>query len=131
MFETVAWQLRAARTVPLIATVVIRNLDFTDATFRMEVRDRRDGGALRAELDTVSTASEQGVRVISVDTSGDLPVTTLGIRIDETTMEAMPDHPSDPGENYSIWWGMHITPDGGTKFHAFDGPFVLLASTPA
>lgn len=122
--------LRGARSAALIETIVIDGLDLTDAEFRLEVRDRRDGGDLRAALDTVATASAQGVRVVDVDSSGALPVTTLGIRINETVMEAMPAAP-EPGDDVTLWWGMHITPDGGTKFLAFDGPFTIEASTPA
>lgn len=130
MFDTVAWHLRAPRTVALPATATIRNVDLTGATFLLEIRDRRDGGALRASLGTASSAAEEGVRVASVDTSGALPVTALSILINETTMEAMPASP-DPGTDYDIWWGMHITPAGGIKFLAFDAKFTLVASTPA
>lgn len=131
MFPTVRnAPLRGARSAALIETIVIDGLDLTDATFRLEVRDRRDGGTLRAGLDTVTTASAEGVRVVSVDTGGALPVTTLGIRINETTMEAMPDAP-EPGDDVTIWWGMHITPNGGVKFLAFDSTFTVEASTPA
>lgn len=136
MFPTVRTApLRGARSAALIETIVIDGLDLSGATFRLEVRDRRDGGDLRAALDTVSSASAQGVRVVDVDTSGDLPVSTLGIRINETTMEAMPAAP-EPGDDVTIWWGMHITPDTGlypgtVKFLAFDGIFTVEASTPA
>lgn len=135
MFPTVRGAkaaLRGARSAAFVDTIVIDGEDLTDAVFRLEVRDRRDGGELRAGLDTVASAGAEGVRVVSVDTSGDLPVTTLGIRINETTMEAMPGEADglDPGEDVTIWWGMHIT-DGGLKFLAFDGPFTVEASTPA
>lgn len=131
MFPTIrSAPLRGARSAALIETIVIDGLDLTGATFRLEVRDRRDGGALRAALDTVVSLSAEGVRIVSVDTSGTLPVTTLGIRINETTMEAMPDAP-EPGDDVSLWWGMHITPSGGVKFLAFDSTFTVEASTPA
>lgn len=130
MFPTVRTApLRGARSAALVETIVIDGIDLTGATFRLEVRDRRDGGALRAGLDTVVSAAAQGVRIVDVDTSGALPVTTLGIRINETVMEAMP--VGDPGEDVSLWWGMHVTPAGGTKFLAFDSKFTVEASTPA
>ncbi|WP_375290416.1 hypothetical protein [Qipengyuania sp.] len=130
MFPTIrSAPLRGARSTALIETIVIDGLDFTGATFRLEVRDRRNGGSLRAGLDTVSSASAEGVRIVEVDTSGDLPITTVGIRINETTMEAMPT--GEPGEDVNIWWGMHITPAGGTKFLAYDSIFTIEASTPA
>lgn len=134
MFPTVRTApLRGARSAALIATIVIDGVDLTGATFRLEVRDRRDGGELRAGLDTVSSAASEGVRIVDVDTSGALPVTTLSIRFNETTMEAMPTegNGSEPGDDMPLWWGMHITPAGGIKFLAYDSTFTVEASTPA
>lgn len=134
MFATVNAPLRGARSVALTAPeaeFIIRGLDFTGAQFRMEVRDRRNGGVLRAALDTVTSAAAQGVRLVSVETIDGIPVSKIHARINETTMEAMPTDPADPGTDVSIWWGMHITPAGGLKFLAFDGPFIVEASTPA
>ena len=130
MFPTVRTApLRGARSVALTETIVIDGLDLTGATFRLEVRDRRNGGQLRAGLDTVASGAAEGVRIVDVDTSGELPVTTLGIRINETSMEAMPE--TEPGENQVLWWGMHITPSGSPKFLAYDSTFTVEASTPA
>lgn len=129
MFETVTATLKGVRTAPLVepeGQIVLNGWDFTGATFRLEVRDRRNGGALRAGLDTVASAAAEGVRIVSVETADGIPVTTLGIRINETTMEAMPE--GEPGEDVELAWGLHITPSGGTKFQAFDGPFIVKAS---
>lgn len=134
MFATVNAPLEGARSVALTAPeaeFIIRGINFTGAQFRLEVRDRRNGGVLRAALDTVTTASAEGVRLVSVETIDGIPVSKIHARINETTMEAMPLDPADPGADVSIWWGMHITPTGGLKFLAFDGPFIVKASTPA
>lgn len=130
MFETVTAPLEGWRTNPLIETIVLNGWDYTGATIRLEVRDRRDGGALRAGLDTVASAASEGVRIASVTTAGVIPTTTLVIRINETTMEAMPAAP-EAGDDIPMVWGMHITPLGGLKFMAFDGPFTVKASVPA
>lgn len=130
MFQTARGvRLRGSRSAALTATIVVKGVDLTGAAFRLEVRDRRDGGQLRAGLDTVASAAIEGVRVASVDIVDTVPVTTLGIRINETTMEAMP--VTEPGEDSQIVWGLHITPAGGLKFQALDGPFIVEASAVA
>lgn len=130
MFDTVfGVPLAGVRSAALVepeGEFVFAGWDFTGATFRLEVRDRRNGGELRAALDTVATAAEEGVRIASVEMVEGLPVTTLRIRINETTMEAMPE--PDPGEDAKLFWGLHVTPAGGIKFQAFDGPFTVKAS---
>lgn len=130
MFETVSAPLVGWRTNALVETIVINGLDLTGATFRLEVRDRADGGTLRAGLDTVATSASEGVRIVSVETVDGVPVTTLGVRINETTMEAMPAAP-EAGDDIELHWGMHITPSGELKFMAFDGPLTVKASVPA
>lgn len=128
LFETVPAPLTGWRSNPLVETIIINGIDLTGATFLLEVRDRRDGGASRAILNTAA-AGVEGVS-LSVATVEGLPVSTLIVRIVEATMEAMPAAP-EPGDDLTIVWGMHITPSGGTKFMAFDGPFTIKASAPA
>ncbi len=129
MFEAVPAPLTGWRSNPLVETITLNGWDFTAATIRIEVRDRRDGGMLRAGLDQVGTLAAEGVK-IDVATVLGQPVTTLRIRINEATMEAMPAAPV-PGEDIELSWGMHITPAGELKFMAFDGPFIVKASAPA
>lgn len=131
MFQTVRGvPLRGARSAALTATFLIAGIGaLTGATFRLEVRDRRNGGQLRAGLDTVVSASAEGVRLITVDTVDGVTVNSIGVRIDESTMEAIPS--AEPGESETIVWGLHITPPGGLKFEAFDGPFIVEASAVA
>lgn len=130
MFQTVRnVSLAGARSVPMTAPeleFIFEGFDLTDATFRLEVRDRRNGGQLRAGLDTVTTSAAEGVQLLSVDTADGVTTSIVHARINETTMEAMPE--SDPGEDETIWWGLHITPSGGVKFEAFEGPFTIKAS---
>ena len=129
LFQTVPAPMSGWRSNPLDETIIINGIDLTGAAFLLEVRDRRDGGALRATLTTQVSAVE-GVYLSSVETVEGVPVSTLQIRFDEATMEAMP-LPTEVGDDLTIVWGMHITPSGGTKFMAFDGPFTIKASAPA
>ena len=128
LFQTVPAPMSGWRSNPLVETIIINGIDFTGAAFLLEVRDRRDGGALRAGLTNAAPGAE-GISM-SVATVEGVPVSTLQIRFDEATMEGMPPA-TEVGDDLTIVWGMHITPSGGTKFMAFDGPFTIKASAPA
>lgn len=130
LFEAVPAPITAWRTNAHEEVIVINGLDLTGSVFRLEVRDRRDGGQLRAGLDTVATASAEGVRIAAVDVIDGKPATTLVARFNESTMEAMP-LAAEPGDDVTLVWGMHITPVGGLKFMAFDGSFIVKGSAPA
>lgn len=118
--------LVARRRVPFPLQIEVQGLDLTGAVFKMQVRDRKDGGFVRADLVTVSSASAEGVRLIGVETIDDVTVSTIGIRINETTMEAM-NAATEIGQDAVIWWDMHITPSGGIKQVYFEGPFTVKA----
>jgi hypothetical protein len=129
LFEAVPAPIEAWRTNPHVEVINITGLDWTGAAFRLEVRDRRDGGQIRATLNEVGSPTTEGV-YLSVATVDGVPVSTLSVRFNEATMEAMPAAP-EPGDDAELYWGMHITPSGGVKFMAFDGPFTVKASVPA
>jgi hypothetical protein len=117
----------ADRWVACIRTIPLVNADLTDAVFKMQVRAVPDvGGDPLVDLDTVTTSSAEGVRLIDVTTGtiaahitagrlGEVPkgvnpstgvpyattdsvtLSRIGIRINETTMEGLP----FPGEGNS------------------------------
>lgn len=153
MFDTARFAIVADRFTPLSRTITVKGADLTGATFKMQVRDRRNGGTVRADLATVVSSSAEGVRLVSVTTStvaehveagrltaaeqaslgladdDDLTISVIGYRINESTMEAMPD--GDDGleadADVPLTWDMHITPSGGLKFVAFAGDFTVKA----
>jgi hypothetical protein len=126
------------RYVPLLTTITVLEQDFTGATFNMQVRDRKDGGALRADLDTVANLTLEGVCIVYAGTDtvtahiaagrmtqedatdlglagGDsVAVSVLGIRVNEATMEAMP-FGDEIGDDKVLFYDMHISPSGGTN----------------
>lgn len=150
MFETARFAIAADRFTPRIDAIDLHGYDLTGAVFKMQVRDRKDGGTVRADLTTVATAGAEGVRLIYAGTalvsahvaagrlttqqvadygyaSGDtLAITQIGYRINESTMEAMPGA-AEAGSDVPIYWDMHVSPSGGTKFVAFAGEFTVLA----
>lgn len=150
----------ADRYVPFIRTMALVGYDLTGAAFIMQVRDRKDGGTLRADLATVASASAEGVRLVYAGsdtvaahvTAGRLTnaiyeavnsatgakyaaadivaVSQIGIRINETTMEAMP--LGDPaGSNELLYWDIQITPLGSTKDVYAYGNFAVRAGVTA
>ena len=133
LFETVTAPITAWRSVMHEERInLVLPVNLIGSVFRLEVRDHRNGGMLRAALDTVSTAAAEGVRIEGVDDLGDGIVRNRIIaRFNETTMEAMPLNPVDPEADHTLVWGMHMTPSGGSKFMAFDGPFIVKAGVPA
>lgn len=125
MFDTGTLPLEAARWTPFKYPITIEGFDFTGATFAMQVRDRKDGGFVRATLAGTATPNTEGVRIVSASASQ----TVLEIFIAEATMEAM-DIAADaqsPGSDGVAFWDLHITPSGGVKFLALEGTFTVKA----
>src|SRR3546814_12677223 len=81
------------------------------------MRDRKDGCFVRADM-TVTLAS--------VTTDEGVPTSTVDLEIPEATMEAM-DAATEAGDDAKIWRDLHITPSGGVKFVALEGPFTVTA----
>lgn len=122
MFSTGRLNLRASRWTPFYYTITFP-IDLTGATLAAEIRDRKDGGLVRATLGNVGT-SAQGLRILSTGAES-----VVAIQIDEATMEAM-DIANDAGALGSDgvgFWDMHITPSGGLKFMPLMGSFTVVA----
>lgn len=144
MTDTVPLALTAGRYVPFVYDIDMVGLDLTGATFASEVRDRKNGGNVRATLATVASEIE-GIRLLEVATADaddvtayaaegitialGTSITRIRIRIAEATMEAMDlaEDNGTPGEDASAFWDMHITPSGGDKYLAFAGRFYIIA----
>ncbi|MGZ9062966.1 MAG: hypothetical protein ACXW2K_13825, partial [Allosphingosinicella sp.] len=88
--------------------IEIEGVDLTGAAFAMQVRQKPDTpGTPNISLVTAASPAE-GISV-AVDTSGALPVSTIQIRINEATMEALP-AAGQVGDDLELYWDMHITP---------------------
>lgn len=129
LFETAVFPLAGDRFTPLVDTIDVVGVDLTGATFKMQVRDRKDGGTVRSDLATVGSVGTEGVTLVGVTTVDGAPVSQISFRINEATMEAMPDSADglEAGEDVPLYWDMHITPSGGVKFVAFAGEFTVKA----
>lgn len=144
--------LNGDRYVPFIETIPVLEEDFTGAIFKMQVRDRKDGGTVRADLATVGSMASEGVTLVYAGTdtvaahiaasrldqedadalglagTDNLTMSVLGIRINETTMEAMPE-PAEIGDDLPLVYDIHITPSGGNKDLWFGGVFTVRAGS--
>ncbi|KLE32462.1 hypothetical protein [Aurantiacibacter luteus] len=130
MIEPVNRPLKAGRWVAFTHSVYVEGLDLTDATFAMQVRDSWNGGQIRADLSTVTTAAAEGVRFVGLDTVNGLPVSEIGIRINETTMEAMSAEAAgiDPDADLSLVYDLHITRAGLAEVF-MRGAFIVQAGS--
>lgn len=129
--------LVANRWEPFVHVIRFEGQDLTGATFIAQVRATRDaGGTAPVDLSTVGGIGSEGVTIVSVanedvDFGGDIgvvnvPVTTISMRINEATMEALPE-PVPLGDDLPYWWDMQITPSGGVKYRSLEGQFTIHA----
>lgn len=130
MFDTVTLRLTAGRWVPFVYDIDIVGIYLTGAAFAAQVHDTLDrtAGTPRASL-TTQTTDIEGVRLTGVVTTDGVPTSSIRIRINEATMEAM-DVANDAAANGTdgvAYWDIHITPSGGDKFLAFAGKFIVRA----
>lgn len=122
MIQPATLPLVGHRWVPFKFEIDLEGLSLTGATFAMGVRASRDATAAAVTLaTTVSPAEGISVSVATVDGQ---PVSTIQIRINETTMEGMP-AATEVGDDLVYFWDMHITPSGGSKAVYFEGPFTV------
>lgn len=148
--------IHADRWVACVREIAFVGFDFTGATFTAQVRAQKDStGTPLVNLGTVTTSSAEGVRLIyggtdtitnhiaanrldsvpsgvnaitgqPYQTSDSIPLSSIGIRINETTMEGLPE-PDDLGDDLTLVWDMHITPTSGLKEKYCGGLFLVRA----
>lgn len=129
--------LVANRWEPFVYVIRFEGQSLTGADLIAQVRLTRDAaGAAMVDLATVGSVATEGITIVSVanediDFGGDIgvvnvPVSTISIRINEATMEALPE-PQELGEDEPLFWDMQITPSGGDKYRALEGTFTVKA----
>lgn len=118
--------LQADRYTPYEENFIFAGIDLTDSVMKAQVRDRRDGGAIRATLNTVTMENTEGLRLVSAGEIDGIMTSAVAMFIDEATMEAMPSG-LEIGDDIDLYWDLHITPDGGVKRNYLRGLFTVLA----
>lgn len=121
------------RGTPFSDDIPCEGYDFTGGTFLLQVREYKGApGAPLLEL-TNTTAPAQGISV-SVEVVDGLPISTLFIRINETTIEALRPFAVDgsgrpnrtPASDVVLAYDMHVTATGYPKDRLLEGQFIIL-----
>lgn len=119
--------LTANRWEPFIYTIDFEGFDYTGATFAMQVRAVKDsGGTPLVSLGTVGSVGTEGITITGVTTTDGVPTTGISIRINEATVEGLPE-PAELGDDVTLYYDLQITPSGGNKYRALEGAFVVHA----
>lgn len=124
MIQPADLPLTGNRWTPFVQGIAITGVDLTGATFRAQLRlEPGATGDPLVDLQNATVGSE-GVSV-QVSTVDAVTTSTVTLRINETTMEGLPE-PGVPGENVDLWWDIHVTRSGYSKAVWFRGPFTVL-----
>lgn len=117
--------LTVQRWTPFVYQIDFEGLDFTDATMAMQVRLYRDapGSPLISLTNAISTAEGLSVSVETLD----VVVSTVQIRINETTAEALLLNAGKPGEDVTLVYDLHITGGGLPKSRYVEGALIIHA----
>jgi len=117
--------LYVQRWTPFDYTIQLpAGLDFTGATAAMQVRLRPDApGSPLISLVNASSAAE-GLSFTTV-TSGGVPTSSLRIRINETTAEAILLNAGQPGADVTLAYDIHITGGGFAKTRWVEGALII------
>lgn len=123
----------AEKRVPFLRSFAVTYLDYSGATFKMQIRaNPGDTGVALVEL-TDQTAGTEGISVTYeedfeyVDKLGatvSAPASIILIQIDETTLEAL-DLGTPYDEDLSLFYDLHVTGGGLAKHIPFAGKFIL------
>ena len=129
MFPTARYDSGAHRYAPHHDDLDLIGFDWPNAALRMQIRDRKNGGALRADLNQVSTAAAEGVRIDSVTWIDGVPTTRIAWRINKSTMREMKAELLGlaPDANLPMEMDLHVTPVGGYEFIPIAGTLTVLA----
>ena len=119
--------LVAPRWVPFVHSVFVEGADLTGATFAMQVRDRWNGGQIRADLGTVATAAAQGIRLAGVTEFDGLTTSEIGIRINQSTMRAMSAQNAglEPDGSLVLVYDLHVERTSGMPEVWMRGTFTV------
>jgi hypothetical protein len=141
------YDLKADRWVACIRTFNFVGLDLTGAVFLANVRLKPDASGAPLVLLNNAAAGAEGIRFVGVWTqtiqqhidagrihavpphfelTDTVPLSTVEMRINETTMEGLPWGP-ERGDDAALAWDLHVTPTGGIKDKYLGGDFIVRA----
>jgi hypothetical protein len=102
--------LAGDRWTPFDTKLRLKGIDLTNAVMEAHIRLTADAsGAALIDLDTVTVANSQGLRLVSVATVDGVKISTVHMRINETTIEGLP-AALEPGDDLELAWDLLIAP---------------------
>lgn len=116
--------LVAQRWTVFVDQTDFAGFDFSAATFAMHVRLYPDapGDPLINLANAASNA--QGISASVIEVDGET-VSTVQIRINETTIEGLLLNASAPGKSVALAYDLHITGGGLEKTRMMEGTFII------
>lgn len=124
MIQPAPLPLTGNRWTPFVQDIAVTGVDLTGATFRAQLRlQPGTPGDPLVDLQNATAGSEGvSVQVATVDST---TTSTITLRINETTMEGLPE-PDSPADDLALWWDIQVTRSGYSKAVWFRGPFTVL-----
>lgn len=118
--------LTVQRWTPFVYPIDFEGLDFTGAAMAMQARLYRDapGGPLISLANAAPNA--EGLSA-SVTTTDGVVTSTVQIRINETTAEALLLNAGKPGDDIRVVYDLHITGGGFPKTRWIEGDLIIRA----
>lgn len=118
--------LTVQRWTPFAYQIDFEGLDFTGATMAMQVRLYRDapGDPLISLSNAAPNAEGLSVAVAEIDGG---VITTVQIRINETTAEALLLNAGKPGDDITLVYDLHIAGGGFPKTRWIEGTLIIRA----
>ncbi len=118
--------LTVQRWTPFVYQIAFEGLNFTGATMAMQARLYRDApGAPLIGLSNAA-ANAEGLSVGVVTNEG-VPTSTVQVRINETTAEALLLNAGKPGDDISLVYDLHIAGGGFPKSRWVEGALIIRA----
>lgn len=121
--------LEGDRWTPFFTSIYFAGVDLSSALFRAHIRLLPDTpGSPLVDLETVVSSSAQGIRFSNYGPQaalGGADGSLITIRINETTMEEMP-NPTEVGDDALFYWDLHVT-RSGLKQRWLEGQFIVRA----
>ncbi|WP_309091715.1 hypothetical protein [Phenylobacterium sp.] len=116
--------LVAQRWTPFVDQTDFAGFDFSAATFAMHVRVIPD--AQGAPLVNLANAASnaQGISASVIEVDGET-VSTVQIRINETTIEGLLLNAAGAGKDVILYYDLHITGGGLEKTRMMEGKFTI------
>lgn len=117
--------LRIQRWAPYVETIRFVGFDFSAATLAMQFRLYRDAAGDPLIDLTNAAANAQGLSV-TLTTEDGIPVSTVQIRINETTVEGLP-FGGKAGADFQTYYDLVVTGGGLPKTRIIQGTATIEA----